>query len=89
MELVGVEIDVMNEGDSAAAIYRSGFRLALADGARMEPLNGQEPAFAYSVDLPASHELEGWLTFEVPKGAAIDSLQWSPDRAATYAIGLR
>jgi hypothetical protein len=86
MELVGVEIDIANEGDAAAAIYRSSFRLALADGSRLEPLNGQEPAFAYLVDLPVSHELEGWLTFEVPKGAAIDSLQWSPDRGATYAL---
>ena len=89
MELVGVQIDVANEGDTAAAVYRSGFRLALADGTGAEPLNGQEPAFAYSVDLPASHELDGWLTFEVPQGASIDSLLWSPDRGATYALGIQ
>jgi len=87
MELVGVQIAVANEGRTAAAIYRSDFRLSLADQSRVEPLAGPEPALPYSSELATGEEIEGWLTFEVPSGTRPDALIWTPDHKASYAVG--
>lgn len=70
--------------------------LVSADGARFTPRQGaglREPRLP-TLPLPAGDSVRGWLTYEVPAGAAIGRLQWSPTRPdrpradVTYALAL-
>lgn len=88
MKLLAMEVTLENIGAEPTPVYRGGFRLALGDGTRLEPLAGREPSVPYSAALAPGDTLHGWLTFEAPADARPTSVLWSPERESTFAIDL-
>ena len=95
-ELLTVHVRLVNRAAELRFATDADLVLVADDGARYAPRQAPPPREPHllTVPVPPGDTVRGWLTYEMPAGAAPHRLQWSPTRPdrpraeATYLLGL-
>jgi hypothetical protein len=86
-EFVTVGVQVDNDSGRPAEVNMFRFTLVTVDGSQWRPIAKREPYLSSDL-ISTDASVNGWLTFEIPRGLRLAQLLWRPSFDRTVAIDL-